>query len=169
MTNSNEYLEGMLGAYAARVAPFNVNYRYVADELVYLLDNARCDGGDVPRAVRPDAGRGACRSCRRCELIHVDDGSGRGAAAGRGALRGPAGRKPPTSRWTSTLSPDDLYVLYTGGTTGMPKGVLWRQNDIYLNAMGGRVFGTGEPMTSLDGDRRARPAPAARVRCRARR
>jgi fatty-acyl-CoA synthase len=39
------------------------------------------------------------------------------------------------------LSPDDLYILYTGGTTGMPKGVLWRQNDIYLNAMGGRVFG----------------------------
>ena len=38
------------------------------------------------------------------------------------------------------LSPDDLYVLYTGGTTGMPKAVLWRQNDIYLNAMGGRNF-----------------------------
>ena len=41
MANANEYLEGMLGAYRARVAPFNVNYRYVADELVYLLDNAR--------------------------------------------------------------------------------------------------------------------------------
>ncbi len=47
-------------------------------------------------------------------------------------------------------SPDDLYILYTGGTTGMPKAVLWRQNDIYLNAMGGRVFGTGEMTTSLE-------------------
>ena len=40
MTNANEYVEGMLGAFRARVAPFNVNYRYVSDELVYLLDNA---------------------------------------------------------------------------------------------------------------------------------
>ncbi len=46
-------------------------------------------------------------------------------------------------------SPDDLYVLYTGGTTGMPKAVLWRQHDIYLNAMGGRTFGTSEAVTSL--------------------
>jgi acyl-CoA synthetase (AMP-forming)/AMP-acid ligase II len=48
------------------------------------------------------------------------------------------------------LSPDDLYVLYTGGTTGMPKAVLWRQHDIYMNAMGGRNFGTGEMVTSLE-------------------
>ena len=47
------------------------------------------------------------------------------------------------------LSPDDLYVLYTGGTTGMPKAVLWRQHDIYMNAMGGRTFGTSEKVSSL--------------------
>ena len=47
------------------------------------------------------------------------------------------------------LSPDDLYVLYTGGTTGMPKAVLWRQHDIYVNAMGGRMLGTGETVGSL--------------------
>ncbi len=47
------------------------------------------------------------------------------------------------------LSPDDLYVLYTGGTTGMPKAVLWRQHDIYVNAMGGRTLGTGETVGSL--------------------
>ena len=39
-------------------------------------------------------------------------------------------------------SPDDLYILYTGGTTGMPKGVLWRQADIYVGALGGRNLGT---------------------------
>jgi acyl-CoA synthetase (AMP-forming)/AMP-acid ligase II len=48
------------------------------------------------------------------------------------------------------LSPDDLYVLYTGGTTGMPKAVLWRQHDIYMNAMGGRTLGTGELVGSLE-------------------
>ena len=69
--NGNEYLEAMLGAFMARVAPFNVNYRYVADELLYLLDNARLPGARVPRRVRPrrwprcsTACRGSRCSCR---------------------------------------------------------------------------------------------------------
>ena len=48
-------------------------------------------------------------------------------------------------------SPDDLYILYTGGTTGMPKGVLWRQHDIFMAAMGGRKVGTWEIVTSYEG------------------
>ncbi|MET0702422.1 MAG: AMP-binding protein, partial [Mycobacterium sp.] len=81
-------------------------------------------------------------------LIHVDDGSGHDPLPG--AVRYEellaAQRPEPLDL---ALSPDDLYLLYTGGTTGMPKGVLWRQSDIYLNAMGGRAFGTGETVTSL--------------------
>jgi acyl-CoA synthetase (AMP-forming)/AMP-acid ligase II len=50
-------------------------------------------------------------------------------------------------------SPDDLYALYTGGTTGMPKGVLWRQHDIFMNTMGGRVPGVWDPVSSYDGVR----------------
>ena len=61
--NGNEYLEGMLGAFKARAASFNVNYRYVAEELIYLLNDARREGGHLPRSVRADAGR-VCRRCR---------------------------------------------------------------------------------------------------------
>ena len=83
-------------------------------------------------------------------LIHVDDGSGNdplpGAVRYEDLLASVSDEPLDVA-----LSPDDLYVLYTGGTTGMPKAVLWRQHDIYLNAMGGRTFGTGE-----DGDQPAR-------------
>ena len=58
--NGNEYLEAMLGAYKARVAPFNVNYRYVAEELRYLLNDAGADGDRLPRGVRADARRACC-------------------------------------------------------------------------------------------------------------
>ena len=66
MANCNEYLEAMLGAYAARVAPFNVNYRYVADELVYLLGNAGADAVMYHARFAPTlARRWRRRSCRR--------------------------------------------------------------------------------------------------------
>ena len=60
-------------------------------------------------------------------------------------------------------SPDDLYILYTGGTTGMPKGVLWRQHDIFMAAMGGRQVGTWKIVTSYEGltERLAREPPGA--------
>ena len=82
-------------------------------------------------------------------LIQVDDGSGDAPLPGAVDYEELLAAAPPEPL-TLALSPDDLYVLYTGGTTGMPKGVLWRQHDIYLNAMGGRVFGTGEMISGLD-------------------
>ncbi len=149
MHNGNEYMESMLGAYKARVAPFNVNYRYVAEELRYLLDDAGAraivfHSTFAPRLleVLPDLPS-------LTVLLQVDDGSGidllPGAQWYEDALAAASPERPDVQR-----SPDDLYILYTGGTTGMPKGVLWRQADIYVGALGGRNLGTGLEWESLD-------------------
>jgi acyl-CoA synthetase (AMP-forming)/AMP-acid ligase II len=148
MANCNEFLEAMLGAYQARVAPFNVNYRYVADELVYLLGNARADALMYHARFAPTLAL-ALQQLPAMRLIHVDDESGNdplpGAVRYEDLLASVSDEPLDVA-----LSPDDLYVLYTGGTTGMPKAVLWRQHDIYLNAMGGRTFGTSETVSSVE-------------------
>jgi fatty-acyl-CoA synthase len=134
--NGNEYLEGMLGAWKARAAPFNVNYRYVASELAYLLADSRVAAvvyhgafAETLAEVLPDLP--AIRL-----LLQVDDGSGApllpGALAYEDALAAAAPGAP------QGLSPDDRYILYTGGTTGMPKGVLWRQGDFLATCLGVR-------------------------------
>jgi len=149
MANCNEFLEAMLGAYQARVAPFNVNYRYVADELVYLLGNANADAIMYHARFAPTLAQALQKLDRRPRLIHVEDGSGNDPLPGAAhyeELLGSMSDEP----LDVDPSPDDLYVLYTGGTTGLPKAVLWRQHDIYLNAMGGRTFGTSETVTSLE-------------------
>ncbi|HEY1829269.1 MAG TPA: acyl-CoA synthetase [Acidimicrobiales bacterium] len=159
--NGNEYLEGMLGSYRARVAPFNVNYRYVGEELRYLLNDAK------PRALILHASLAPVLSevlptleAPPDVLLQVADDSDNallpGAVDYEEALAGASPEGPPTEP-----SPDDLYILYTGGTTGMPKGVLWRQHDIFMAAMGGRKVGTWEIVTSYQGitDRLAESTP----------
>jgi 3-oxocholest-4-en-26-oate---CoA ligase len=148
--NGNEYLEGMLGSYRARVAPFNVNYRYVGEELRYLLNDAK------PRALILHASLAPILSevlptldSPPEVLLQVSDQSGHallpGAVDYEEALAASSPEGAPVDP-----SPDDLYILYTGGTTGMPKGVLWRQHDIFMAAMGGRKVGTWEIVTSYE-------------------
>jgi fatty-acyl-CoA synthase len=157
--NGNEYLEGMLGAYKARAVPFNVNYRYVDEELVYLLKDANA------RAVVYHASFAPTLARIRGELpgirlwLQVDDGSG--AALLPGALdyeSALAAAKPEPPR---DLSPDDLYMLYTGGTTGMPKGVMWRQQDIFRAALYTRPVDDVAQVVERAhrGDIRSLPAP----------
>ena len=146
--NGNEYLEAMLGGFRARVAPFNVNYRYVADELLYLLDNAACRALVYHAAFAPTLAEVRDRLPRLEMLIQVPDESGNdllpGAVDYESAL---AGSEPDHD---VQPSPDDLYILYTGGTTGMPKGVLWRQHDIFMSAMGGRNILSQEAVETYD-------------------
>ena len=134
--NGHEYLEGMLGAFKARVAPFNVNYRYVAEELLYVLRDADAKRDRLPRHVRAAAARGAAAAAGMELLLQVDDGSGEPLLPGALDYEERARRRERRAP-TSQPSPDDLYILYTGGTTGMPKGVLWRQEDIFFAALGG--------------------------------
>ncbi len=139
--NGNEYLETMLGAYKARVAPFNVNYRYVADELAYLLRDANCEILVYSESFSPTLAEVLPGLPGLAVLICVADGSGHGllphAVWYEDIVASSSGARPDIQAMGGDWSPDDLYILYTGGTTGMPKGVLWRQADIFVSAMGG--------------------------------
>ena len=146
--NGNEYLEGMLGAFMARTAPLNVNYRYVEEELLYLLSNARARALIYHAEFAPRVAALRERLPGLEVLLQVADDSGEpllpGAVDYEEALAAASPARPAV-----TPSPDDLYILYTGGTTGMPKGVLWRSADIYMAAMGGRRQ-DGRELASLE-------------------
>jgi fatty-acyl-CoA synthase len=140
--NCPEYMEAMFAIFKAGLAPVNTNYRYADDELVYLWDNA-------------DAIAVVFHGCfaERCERVRervpkvrtwlwVDDGSG---PCPDWAVPYEEAAASATSRTVPShgRDGDDLLLLYTGGTTGMPKGVMWRQDDlfIYLNPPSGVDFG----------------------------
>ena len=147
--NGPEYVEGMLGAWRARVAPFNVNYRYVKSELHYLLSDAGATALLYHATFAPRLAEVLADLPQLQVLIQIADDSGNEllpAAVDYESIvaDGPA-EVPPVEP-----SPDDLYVLYTGGTTGMPKGVLWRQHDIFMTSFGGRSIYTGELATSYE-------------------
>jgi acyl-CoA synthetase (AMP-forming)/AMP-acid ligase II len=131
--NCPEYLEAMLGCYRARAAPFNVNQHYKPAEVRSLLDMVGSEAVIYHRSLGPLVGEALAD--RRVLLIDVDDGSGTPPLAGSTNLEAAvtAGDGAPLP----TPSPDDLYLVCTGGTTGSPKAVLWRQADIYVAGMGG--------------------------------
>jgi 3-oxocholest-4-en-26-oate---CoA ligase len=165
--NGNEYLEGMLGAAMARAASFNVNYRYVESELAHLLNDANTAAVVYHAAFAPTLANVLDRLEVQPLLLQVADESGNGLLAGALDYEEALAKASPM---TSDIqpSPDDLYVLYTGGTTGSPKGTLWRQADIFDTTMAPLIAAAGVDTSSLDAlatsvrtsaERRALPAP----------
>ncbi len=141
--NGVEYLEASISSFGARVVPANVNYRYVAEELVYLLNDAAAKVIVFHSAFSETLAEVLLELNVSPLLVQVDDDSGLpmlpGAIAYEDALNTSPESEP--SPIGGSQDPDDLYVLYTGGTTGMPKGTLWRQADIFSAALGGEFRG----------------------------
>jgi acyl-CoA synthetase (AMP-forming)/AMP-acid ligase II len=128
--NCPEYIESLYACFKAGLATVNTNYRYAADELVYIWDNADVVAVVFHGEFAPTIAAVRERVPRIRRWLWVDDGNGScpdwatpyedAAAREPGRTQGPWGR-----------SGDHLFLLYTGGTTGMPKGVMWRQDDMF--------------------------------------
>ncbi len=145
MSNCSEYLETLLACFKLRAVPVNVNYRYVADELRHLYADAGLVATVVHRSFAPAVAAIAGDLPDLRHTLLVEDGSGEevdpadlpGAVGYDDALAAaPADRPRVPDR-----GEDDLYVIYTGGTTGLPKGVVWRMGDAFFGCLGG-----GDPM-----------------------
>ena len=134
--NGNEYLEGMLGAATARAASFNVNYRYVEAELAYLLNDASARAVIYHARFAPVLGAvlGSLREPPAL-LLQVADDSGNALLPGAFDYEDALAGASPAAAATEPAA-DDLYVLYTGGTTGLPKGTLWTQAEILVSGLG---------------------------------
>jgi acyl-CoA synthetase (AMP-forming)/AMP-acid ligase II len=141
--NGNEYLEAQFAAMKMRGVPVNVNYRYLDDELLYLLDNSDAEALVFHTSLGDRVAR-VMERARNVKLwIEVDDGgeSVPGALGYEALLAG----HDPAPR--ITRSADDVYMFYTGGTTGMPKGVMYDVGGMLQGFIGTAfpIFGLGLP------------------------
>ncbi len=125
--NSNEYLEGLFATFKLRGVPVNVNYRYLEDELVYLLDNSDAEALIFHASLGDHVAKVRDRAPKVRLWISVDDGGEHHDFAVK--FEDVVAGNEPMER--IERSEDDLYFLYTGGTTGMPKGVMWRAGDLW--------------------------------------
>jgi fatty-acyl-CoA synthase len=163
--NSNEFLEAYYGVFKARGTPVNVNYRYTEHELVYLLDNADAEGLVFDAQFGPRVAAILGQLPKLKTLIEIGDGSGEHLAGAARFEDVVAAYAPLPPR---DYGEDDIFMVYTGGTTGMPKGVMSRQAD---RALGGvmltfNMHGIPRPETReafIAGDRQIHAADAARA------
>ncbi|MGW5606052.1 acyl-CoA synthetase [Streptomyces sp. NPDC003753] len=142
--NGVEYLQTVLGCLKARIVPVNVNYRYVEEELLYLYRDADLVAlvFDAEFTDRVAAALPGVEKLRH--LVRVGTLAPGSAALPAVDFAGAEAAGSP-ERGFPARSGDDQFIIYTGGTTGMPKGVMWRQEDLFFSGLGGGAP-TGEPV-----------------------
>jgi len=137
-----EYLETYAAAMKAGLAPFNVNYRYGPDEVLYLLNDADAEAVVFHATFATLIAEIIDRLPKVKRWYVVEDGAPVPDWATRYEPIAAPGADAPETPWGR--SGEDLVLLYTGGTTGMPKGVMWEQNELFLVLGGG-----GDPFSGL--------------------
>ena len=140
LLNGTEYLEAMLAAFKLRAVPINVNYRYVERELHHLFEDADLVAVLFSRQFGPRVGAVAARLPELHHLVVVEDGTDEAVPDDAVGYEDALAAASPEGGFEGS-SADDVFCAYTGGTTGMPKGVLWRHEDIFFAALGG-----GDPL-----------------------
>ncbi len=141
--NAPEYLETMFAAFKAAMAPVNTNYRYGPEEITYLFDNADAEAVVFHACFADlvDQVRDGLPKVKRWYVVADETGDGPSWATSYEVVA-TSGATLGDLPWQR--SGDDLLLLYTGGTTGMPKGVMWRQDDLF-NVLGAG----GSPITGV--------------------
>jgi acyl-CoA synthetase (AMP-forming)/AMP-acid ligase II len=144
--NSIEVVETLLATYKLRAVAINVNYRYVEDEVLYLLTNAAVQALVHDRRYAATVAAVAPKAPALDTLVVIDDESDADSSPYEGVEYEAALSAAGPERDFAPRSPDDIYMLYTGGTTGYPKGVMWRHEDVWRVLGGGIDFMTGIPV-----------------------
>ncbi|MFI5685193.1 acyl-CoA synthetase [Streptomyces sp. NPDC051636] len=142
--NGVEYLQTVLGCLKARIVPVNVNYRYSEEELVYLYRDADLAALVFDGEFTDRVAAAVPRAPKLRHLLRV--GSPVSGTAGVAVVAFPEAEAAGSpGRGFPARSGDDQFIICTGGTTGMPKGVMWRQEDLFFAGLGGGAP-TGEPV-----------------------
>ncbi|MFE9835597.1 acyl-CoA synthetase [Streptomyces sp. NPDC005551] len=144
--NGVEYVQTVLACLKARIVPVNVNYRYVEDELAYLYRDADLAALVYDAEFTDRVAAALPRTPALRHLVRVG-GTAPGAAPPPGVDFTDAEAAGFPERGFPPRSADDQFIIYTGGTTGMPKGVMWRQEDLFFSGLGGGAP-TGEPVSA---------------------
>lgn len=149
--NGNEYLEAMMACFKLRAVPINVNYRYVQEELQYVLHNADLVACVHQREFVPHIDEVRSELPTLKTFVYVDDDSDADPSRTDSVAYEDAVASASPERDFPERADDDLFILYTGGTTGMPKGVMWPHKALFFAALGGAGhFHPDGPISSPD-------------------